>query len=123
MKNLVIAVLSLALLAALIALWRPQRGPAPGLPAAGAAAAIEAAPPAIRDGDSRRVRDAVARGELVPLESLLADAERRFPGRVLEVDLDDGEYEIEILAADGRVAELTYDARDGRLLGVEFEDD
>ncbi|WP_043797062.1 PepSY domain-containing protein [Arenimonas composti] len=84
---------------------------------------MEAAPPAIRDGDSRRVRDAVARGELVPLESLLADAERRFPGRVLEVDLDDGEYEIEILAADGRVAELTYDARDGRLLGVEFEDD
>ena len=34
---------------------------------------------------------------------------------------DDGEYEIEILADDGRVVELTYDARSGRLLEAEFE--
>ncbi|WP_158238339.1 MULTISPECIES: PepSY domain-containing protein [Luteimonas] len=74
--------------------------------------------------DAAYARDGVRRGELVRLEVLLADAEQRYPGRVVEVDLDDDddEYEIEILMADGRVAELTYDARDGRLLEIEIDD-
>ncbi len=75
------------------------------------------------DDGSRRARDGVARGEYVRLETLLADADARYPGRVVDVELDDGEYEIEILQADGRVVELTYDARDGRLLETEIEDD
>lgn len=78
--------------------------------------------------DTRRsadyARDGVRSGAFVRLERLLADAERRFPGRVLEVELDedDDEYEIEILMEDGRVAELKYDARTGRLLEVEIDD-
>ncbi|KLJ01417.1 PepSY domain-containing protein [Luteimonas sp. FCS-9] len=78
--------------------------------------------------DGRRgadyARESVRSGEFVRLERLLADAERRFPGRVLEVELDedDDEYEIEILMEDGRVAELKYDARTGRLLEVEIDD-
>lgn len=83
--------------------------------------AIALAAPAPADDGQRRARDGVRRGELVPLETLLADAQERHPGRVLEVELDDGEYEIEILADDGRVVELTYDARSGRLLEAEFE--
>jgi uncharacterized membrane protein YkoI len=83
--------------------------------------AIALAAPAPADDGQRRARDGVSRGELVPLETLLADARKRHPGRVLEVELDDGEYEIEILADDGRVVELTYDARSGRLLESEFE--
>jgi uncharacterized membrane protein YkoI len=78
--------------------------------------------PAHADDDSRRAREGVRRGELVPLEQLLAQAEREHPGQVLEVELDDGEYEIEILREDGRVVELSYDARTGRLLEYEVED-
>mgnify|MGYP002780560884 CR=1 FL=1 len=88
---------------------------------AGIAAALLA--PARADDDSRRARDGVRRGEFVPLERLLAQAEREHPGEVLEVELDDGEYEIEILREDGRVVELTYDARSGRLLELEVDDD
>ena len=78
--------------------------------------------------DTRRgadyAREGVRSGEFVRLESLITDAERRYPGRVVEVELDDDddEYEIEILMADGRVVELTYDARNGRLLKVEIDD-
>jgi YD repeat-containing protein len=79
-----------------------------------------ASPP---DADPRRALAGVSRGELVPLERLLADAETRHPGRVLEVELEGDEYEIEILQADGHVVELTYDAHDGRLLETEIEND
>lgn len=75
-------------------------------------------------GTADYARDGVRSGEFVRLERLLADAERRYPGRVIEVELDqdDDEYEIEILMRDGRVVELTYDARSGRLLEVEIDD-
>ncbi len=79
-------------------------------------------PAAIADEGSRRAHEGVRRGELVPLERLLDQARREHPGQVLEVELDDGEYEIEILRDDGRVVELTFDARTGRLLESEFDD-
>ena len=91
------------------------------LMAAGLAAARVGAPPTGEDA-SRGARAAAERGEIVALETLLADALRRHPGTVLEVELDDGEYEIEILRKDGRVAELNYEARTGRLVEVEIED-
>ncbi|MBW8366579.1 MAG: PepSY domain-containing protein [Arenimonas sp.] len=75
------------------------------------------------DEGSRRAREGVRSGELLPLERLLADALRQHPGDVLEVELDDGEYEIEILREDGRVVELTFDARSGRLIESEFDDE
>lgn len=79
-----------------------------------------AAPPR----DHERARAAQSRGEFVPLEVILADAEKRQPGRVLEVELEgDDEYEIEILRADGVVVELEYDARTGKLIELEVEDD
>lgn len=89
--------------------------------AVGLASAQVGAAPAGDEG-SRAARAAAERGEIVALETLLADALRRHPGTVLEVELDDGEYEIEILGKDGRVAELVYEARTGRLVEVEIED-
>ena len=91
-------------------------------PAVGGHAAAPAQVPDQRQRDHERVRDAVARGEMVPLETILADAQRRHPGRVLEVELEHDEYEVEILGADGVVRELEYDARTGELLEVEVED-
>jgi uncharacterized membrane protein YkoI len=50
------------------------------------------------------------------------DALRRQPGQLLEVELDDAVYEVEILRDDGAVVELDYDARNGTLLKMELDD-
>jgi uncharacterized membrane protein YkoI len=74
------------------------------------------------DGGAREqqaVREAVQQGRYVPLEKVVRDALRRYPGTLLEVELDDDTYEIEILGPNGKVMELDYDARDGRLLKME----
>ena len=56
---------------------------------------------------------------------MVRDALRLHPGQLLEVELDqdDHRYEVEILLADGVVAELDYDARTGKLLKTEWERD
>jgi uncharacterized membrane protein YkoI len=71
--------------------------------------------------DHERAREARVRGDFIPLERLLADAERY--GRVIDVELEGKRYEIEVLREDGRVIELEYDAYSGRMLESEFEDD
>ena len=54
------------------------------------------------------------------------DALERFPGRLLEaeLELDDGIYiyEIEVVTRTRRVMELEYDATTGELLDVEEDD-
>lgn len=88
-----------------------------------AALLLPAAPgPAAATDDGRRAREAVQSGRHVGLEAILEDALRRFPGRVLDAELDDDEYEVEILTLDGRKIELEYDARTGRLLEVDVDD-
>ena len=79
------------------------------------------------DADHETARRAVERGELLPLTTILANAGKTHPGRVLDVELDrdDGRYlyEIDVLLKDGRVIELTYDGRTGELLESEIDDD
>lgn len=82
-----------------------------------------AAAPSVRaDEDADRARDAVVAGRYVPREEIIEDATSRYPGRVVEVELDDDEYEVEILLSDGVKVELEYDARTGELLEVHFDD-
>lgn len=85
--------------------------------AAGGGAMAQPADPA----ETRRLREAVQRGELASLDSILEDAQRRVPGRVVDIefDLDDDEYEIEILDARGRVWELEYRASTGEFKDME----
>ena len=90
------------------------------------ALALLAASPAIADDDDHiAAREALRRGEILPLSAVLDIALRRVPGDVIEVDLDredDGwEYEIKVLTATGRVREVTMNARTGVIL--EIEDD
>jgi uncharacterized membrane protein YkoI len=61
------------------------------------------------------------RGELLPLETLLAAVRQRHPGAtLLEAELEDEDgrivYELEILTRSGQVRELEFDARSGDLL-------
>ncbi len=79
-------------------------------------------PMRVLDGDAREqqaVRQAVQQGRYVSLETVVRDALKRYPGQLLEVELDDDTYEIEILGPTGKVMELDYDARNGRLLKME----
>ena len=98
------------LLPLLLALSSPQ-----------AETARETAPTAVQQ---EAVRSAVRAGRIVPLQQVVADALRRYPGILIEVELDedDDEYEVEILGADGVVMELEYDARTGRLKKMEVDD-
>jgi len=76
------------------------------------------------DREMQSLREAVQAGRVVSLEDILADSLKRVPGRVVdvEVDLDDDEYEIEILDADGVIWELEYRASSGQLIEIERDD-
>ncbi len=90
---------------------------------AGSATGAPPQRPPAPDKAQDRARDAVLRGEILPLERILAMARARHAGDVVGVELDGDEYEIEILRPDGVVVELEYDARSGRLIEEEVEDD
>jgi uncharacterized membrane protein YkoI len=71
------------------------------------------------DDDHHEARQAVAAGEVVPLEQLLARIREDFGGRALKVELeredDDSKakwvYEAKVLTAEGSVLKLDYDAK------------
>ena len=77
--------------------------------------------------DYETARQAVGRGDMMPLEQILARIEARHPGRIVEVELEDENglwlYEIEVLTPEGRLIELELDARTGAILGYEEDDD
>lgn len=78
------------------------------------------APVARADNDHERAREAVARGEVLPLAAVLQRLERSHPGQVLEVELerDDGRwiYELKLLQPGGRLLKLEVDARSAEVL-------
>ena len=71
------------------------------------------------------VREALHRGEVLPLVKILAIANQQVPGDVIEVELEEETigliYEIKILTGNGRVREVKIDARTGTV--VKIEDD
>ena len=85
-------------------------------------------------GDQAVIREALQRGEVLPLDRILAIATAKVPGEVIKVELAlEGKkpkadkthasklliYEIKVLTAEGRVRELEIDARSGTVLKVE----
>lgn len=62
-------------------------------------------------------------GKLVPLARILDLTAQHVPGEVVKVELEDEHgrriYEIKVLAENGRVRELKYDAHDAELLEIE----
>lgn len=79
-----------------------------------------------RDIDQDEALALAEQGVVLPLQQFLNDAQRRFPGRLLEVELEweDGRYvyELELVTRGGVVLELEYDAVTGTLLDVDEDD-
>ncbi|MAW85432.1 MAG: peptidase M4 [Phyllobacteriaceae bacterium] len=105
---------------------------------AGLLCALLAAAPALADrkggrsdDDDRSARHERAaerrqEGELLPLADILKILHARFPGKVLEIEFEDDNppvYEFYVLEPSGRVIEVEFDARTGRFLGQETDDD
>ena len=83
----------------------------------------------VADGDDHQAREhdairaALQRGEVLPLARILAIAQEKVPGDVIEVELESKHaalvYEIKVLTQSGRVREVKIDARSGTVLSVE----
>jgi uncharacterized membrane protein YkoI len=77
--------------------------------------------------DYQRAREALERGEVMPLGTILAMVEDRIDARVIEVEFEQqaGQYvyEFELITPDGRLLEARADAVDGRILSVEEDRD
>lgn len=74
------------------------------------------------DDDHVAAREALRRGEILPLTRILAIAQRAEPGDVIEIELDrhrEGwRYKVKVLTPGGRVRKLRIDARTGAVLEV-----
>jgi uncharacterized membrane protein YkoI len=81
----------------------------------------------VDDGHEREhdaIRGALQRGEVLPLTRILAIAQEKVPGDVIEVELESNKhgalvYEIKVLAKSGRVREIKIDAKSGTVLKIE----
>lgn len=78
------------------------------------------------EADHLAAREALKRGEILPLSRILAVVAGAVPGDVIDVELerkDDGrwEYEVKVLTSTGRVREVKLNARTGVVR--EIEDD
>jgi uncharacterized membrane protein YkoI len=75
------------------------------------------------DEDHERARDAMLKGEAVPLARVLPLVGKAVPGPVLEVRVGrlpggNMSYEVKVLGGDGAVRSVLVDARRNRVVGV-----
>ncbi|WP_295442777.1 PepSY domain-containing protein [uncultured Thiodictyon sp.] len=81
------------------------------------------------DGDQSydRARRARASGQALTLEEIFKLATTRFPGRVVDAELESKDgvfvYELKILNAKGRLIKVHLDARHGAILDKAEDDD
>lgn len=72
--------------------------------------------------DHERARQALERGQVLPLRTVLDKVEREYQGQVLKVEFEEEDgrffYEIRLLQKDGRMAKLEVDATDGRVVRI-----
>ena len=81
---------------------------------------------AVADNDYIEARRLLDSGEILPLEVIIKNVRQTFPGKVLDVELENEDhnivYEIEILGDDGIIKEIYIDARTGKLLFTKEDD-
>lgn len=78
------------------------------------------AAPVLSEDDQDTAKKLKESGAILPLEAIVQKAQREYPGRILEVKLEDQRnrliYELELLDESGVVWELSYDAKTGELI-------
>ncbi|WP_222105435.1 PepSY domain-containing protein [Denitromonas ohlonensis] len=76
--------------------------------------------PGLADSDHDRARRARDAGQVMPLPAILERVAQDYPGRVVEVELEDEDdrwiYEIKLVQPGGRLLKLEVDATDARIL-------
>lgn len=76
--------------------------------------------------DVDRVRELRSTASIMPLSHILHSVEQRFPGTLLEVELEEEDkqvvYEIQMLGRDRVLHHLKIDARSGSIISVDTED-
>jgi uncharacterized membrane protein YkoI len=79
------------------------------------------------DDDHDRARQAVEAGQVLPLPVVLERLATDYPGRVLEVELEqeDGrwQYEVKLLQRGGQLTKLKVDAQTGEVLSRKMRGD
>jgi len=77
------------------------------------------------DHDQDRAFEAVQRGEVLPLDKVLAGLGQRHPGELIGVELERREgrwvYEVRLIDANGRLIDLDIDAGTGKVMQPERE--
>jgi uncharacterized membrane protein YkoI len=95
--------------------------------ACGLAAALPAAADDEHDGerDQDRAFQALQRGEIMPLDKVLAGLVAGHPGELVGVELErrNGRwiYEVRLIDGSGRLVDLDVDARTGKVISPEDE--
>lgn len=93
-----------------------------------ALAVLLLAPAVAAAGESEhdRARRAVEEGRILPLRDILSRAEAQVPGQLIEAELEDEDgrlvYEIKMLAKDGRLVKMIFDAASGEVLKTKARD-
>ncbi|MCZ4305740.1 PepSY domain-containing protein [Zoogloeaceae bacterium G21618-S1] len=76
--------------------------------------------PGLADSDHDRARRALDAGQVMPLPAILERVALDYPGKVLEVELEDDDdrwiYEIKLVQPGGRLLKLEVNAADARIL-------
>jgi uncharacterized membrane protein YkoI len=77
------------------------------------------------DHDQDRAFEAVQRGEVLPLDKVLAGLGQRHPGELIGVELERRAgrwiYEVRLIDGNGRLIDLDIDARTGKVIRPEGE--
>ena len=76
-----------------------------------------------RQREQAAIKEALRKGEFVPLPRILANAQARVPGDVLKVEIEQEswgfKYEVKILSPNGRVREVELNAKTGAVVRIE----
>lgn len=77
-----------------------------------------------KDKDHDVAYEALQRGQILPLSTILSRTATQVSGEVIKVELDSKrlEYKLKVLSANGQVRKVRVDARNGTLLSIKDDD-
>lgn len=106
--------------------WRARLALALGLCVLALSLASWTAPSGAGQRDHELARQALEKGQVLPLRTVLDRVEHEYQGQVIKVEFehDDGRfiYEIRVLQAGGKVSKLKINAQDGSLISLKRKD-